>query len=66
MKIRNNDIKSHSWTTYLNPRNKSVELKACASCGIIKGVASNASLCNTITARISNMLDRQGWIAQNY
>ena len=54
--------RAHTWTTYLNPRNKKVSLDACAHCGVLKSMVSNESSCVDINSEISNMLAVKGWI----
>jgi len=62
MNIKNIGKKRHVWTTYLNPRNNAVQLKACANCGIIKGLASNHSNCKSVSKRVSETFATQGWV----
>jgi len=66
MKISKLENQQHIWTRYLNPRNKRIQLQACATCGILRGGTPESSKCVNTTKLVANMLERKGWVVANH
>lgn len=51
---------NHNFISFYNPRNGRVSIKACAKCGVAKGLELSAKVCREMPMAENKML-KAGW-----